>query len=94
MVVCTNKGAQSKIQIWVMIMHTAAKCEGQQCSVFRRHTCGRRRALNDARMWSAANGCHCHGLKQMFMYKQGRKVKFQIWSMIMHTAVICKEFIY
>ncbi|KIJ94505.1 hypothetical protein K443DRAFT_110285, partial [Laccaria amethystina LaAM-08-1] len=29
---------------------------------------------------------HSHGLKWMFMYKQGRKVKFRVWSMIMHTA--------
>ncbi|KIJ89865.1 hypothetical protein K443DRAFT_117425 [Laccaria amethystina LaAM-08-1] len=43
-------------------------------------------AVNDARTWSA-NGHHSHGLKWMFMYKQGRKVKFQIWSTIMHTAV-------
>ncbi|KIK09494.1 hypothetical protein K443DRAFT_82734, partial [Laccaria amethystina LaAM-08-1] len=30
---------------------------------------------------------HSHGLKWMFMYKQEHKVKFQIWSTIMHTAV-------
>ncbi|KIK08044.1 hypothetical protein K443DRAFT_85935, partial [Laccaria amethystina LaAM-08-1] len=29
---------------------------------------------------------HSHSLKQMFMYKQGRKVKFR-WSTVMHTAV-------
>ncbi|KIK09493.1 hypothetical protein K443DRAFT_82468, partial [Laccaria amethystina LaAM-08-1] len=49
-------------------------------------------ALNDARMWSA-NGHHSHGLKQMFMYKQGCKVKFQIWSTILHTAVFKKKIV-
>jgi len=30
---------------------------------------------------------HGHCLKQMFMYKQGCKVKIQMWSMIMQLAV-------